>query len=133
MSPKFLNMDQGSFAYKMVVFRINNTDIFMQLILVYFPTFSRFLLAKSYKLIKFKSRGQLQGNKLIPRRRAIRISDNLGNSVLCSRLDSNNFAADPPPHPSTLGMGSMGQNSTFFRTWSCCISNLSESPNVAAW
>ena len=90
-------MDQGSFAYKMVVFRINNTDIFMQLILVYFPTFSRFLLAKSYKLIKFKSRGRLQGNKLIPRRRAIRISDNLGNSVLCSRLDSNNFAADPPP------------------------------------
>ena len=28
------------------------------------------------------------------------------------------------PHPP---MGSIGQNSTFFRTWSCCISNLRES------
>ena len=114
MSPKFLNMDQGSFAYKKVVFRINNTDIFMQLILVYFPTFSRFLLAKSYKLIKFKSMGQLQGNKLIPRRRAIRISDNLGNTVLCSRLDSNNFAADPPPSPYP-GNGVNGSKLNFFQ------------------
>ena len=29
--------------------------------------------------------------------------------------------------PLTLGMGSIGQSSTFFRTWPCCISNLTES------
>ena len=38
MSPKFLNMDEGVVAYKLVVFRINKTDFLMQLILVYFLT-----------------------------------------------------------------------------------------------
>ena len=39
MSPKFLNIDEGIVAYK-VVFRINKTDFLMQLILVYVLTFS---------------------------------------------------------------------------------------------
>ena len=43
-------MHQETVAYKVVVFRINKTDFLMQLILVYFLTFSQFLLAKSYKL-----------------------------------------------------------------------------------
>ena len=51
MSPKFLNMDEGIVAYKVVVFRINKVDFLIQLILVYFLTFSQFLLAKSHKLI----------------------------------------------------------------------------------
>ena len=39
MSNKLLNMHQGTFAYKVVVYRINKTDFLMQLILVYFLTF----------------------------------------------------------------------------------------------
>ena len=39
MSPKFLYMDEGTVAYKEVVFRINKTDFLMQLILVYFLPF----------------------------------------------------------------------------------------------
>ena len=35
------------------------------------------------------------------------------------------------PHPLTLGDGSIGQKS-FFKTWSCCISNKRESQTFAA-
>ena len=39
MSPKFLNMHQGTVICKAVVFRIKKTDFLMQPILVYFLTF----------------------------------------------------------------------------------------------
>ena len=39
MSPEFLNMSKGIVAYKVVVFRINETGFLMQLILVYFSPF----------------------------------------------------------------------------------------------
>ena len=38
-----------------------------------------------------------------------------------------------PLAPTTLGMGSEGQNSIFFRTWSCCISKLKRITNAATW
>ena len=53
MPPKFLNMDEGIVAYKVVgvFFSINKTDFLMQLIFVYLLLFSQFLHAKRYKLI----------------------------------------------------------------------------------
>ena len=64
----------------------------MQLILAYFNYFLWFLLTENYKLIltalifsavetKFITRNQLQGDTLILRKRATRISANLRNSV----------------------------------------------------
>ena len=44
----------------------------------------------------------------------------------CSNMVANILPADPPP-PSTLDMRSVGLKVNFFRTWSCCISNLRES------
>ena len=42
----------------------------------------------------------------------------------CSNMEENILPADPP---STLEMRSVGQKVIFFRTWSCCMSNLRES------
>ena len=39
----------------------------------------------------------------------------------CSNMAANILPTDPPTP--TLGMESVDQNLTFFRAWSCCISN----------
>ena len=46
---------------------------------------------------------------------------------------SKYLPGDAYPLAPTMGMGSEGQNSTFFRTWSCCISKLKRITNAATW
>ena len=49
----------------------------------------------------------------------------------CSNMVANALPADPSTPTSTLRMSSIGRNSFFFRTWSCCISNYKRITNAA--
>ena len=46
---------------------------------------------------------------------------------------ASKYFARRPPSPTTLGDGVNRSKFSFYRTWSCCISNQMESRNAATW
>ena len=44
-------------------------------------------------------------------------------NLVCSDVEANILPAVPPPPPPDPGDGVICSKFTFFKTWSCCISN----------